>query len=429
MNPGGESLQAVDLEARVAEAERLAAAGDAHGALAALEQAVGQGHHYASALLGAWQVLGNFAGIDVPAGIERLETAAAAGESAAAAFLANLFAGGLQVEQDWPTSLGWLIRAAQLGNVRALTQLALLAQGAAPDPLRTNLLFAAATRDFPPAQYLLGSELRAADDPRFRQIGEAWIGTAARAGDPSARAETAPGQAFARSPGPVALEGFDWEAVRSRCEPARWLAMKSGATSHPLPQATTIAGLIPIPWCHYLIGLAAQRMQRATVNDIARGRVVHSMRTNSSANFPAGDSDPLLQLVNHRMAQACGLPVDHQEQTCILHYLPGQSYEDHFDFVDPDVPLFHEELASRGQRVVTVLIYLNAGYEQGETHFPLLGWRYKGAPGDALVFRNVTASGAADRSTLHAGRPPAQGEKWLLSKWVRSRPQRASDRG
>jgi hypothetical protein len=45
------------------------------------------------------------------------------------------------------------------------------------------------------------------------------------------------------------------------------------------------------------------------------------------------------------------------------------------------------------------------------------------------VFRNVTASGAADRSTLHAGRPPAQGEKWLLSKWVRSRPQRASDRG
>jgi TPR repeat protein len=160
MNPGGESLQAVDLEARVVEAERLAAAGDAHGALTALKQAVAQGHHYASALLGAWQVLGNFAETDVPAGIERLETAAAAGESAAAAFLANLFAGGLQVEQDWPTSLDWLIRAAQLGN---------------------------------------------------------------------ARAEASPGQAFARSPGPVALEGVDWEAVRNRCEPARWLAIQSGA--------------------------------------------------------------------------------------------------------------------------------------------------------------------------------------------------------
>lgn len=429
MNPGGEALLAIELEARVADAERLAAIGDAQGALAALKQAVDHGHQYASALLGAWQVLGNFVETDVPAGLARLESAAAAGESAAAACLANLHAGGLQVEQDWPTSLGWLIRAAQLGNARALTQLALMAEGPAPDPLRINLLLAAATRDFAPAQYLLGNELRAADDPRHREIGAAWIGTAARGGDPTARAEVAPDQAIARSPGPVALEGFDWETVRSRCDPARWLTMRPGTTSYPLPQAATIVSLIPASWCQYLIGLAAQRLQRATVNDVARGRVVHSMRTNSSANFPAGDSDPLLQLVNHRMAQACGLPLDHQEQTCILHYLPGQSYEDHFDFIDPDVPLFHDELASRGQRVVTVLIYLNAGYEQGETHFPLLDWRYKGAPGDALVFRNVTATGAADRSTLHAGRPPTRGEKWLLSKWVRSRPQQAGDRG
>jgi prolyl 4-hydroxylase len=429
MNPGGRSLQAVELEARVADAERLAAAGDGPGALAALRQAVDRGHLYASSLLGAWQVLGNIVDADVPAGIGRLEGAANGGESAAAAFLANLYAGGLQVEQDWTKSLDWLVSAARLGNARALTQLALMAHGAAPDPLRTNLLLAAATRDFAPAQYLLGNELRAADNPRHREIGMAWIGTAAQGGDPSARAEAALDQALARSLGPLALEGVDWETVRRRCEPAQWLAVRPDVSSRPLPQVTTVANLIPIPWCHYLISLAAQRLQRATVNDIARGRVVHSMRTNSSANFPAGDSDPLLQLVNHRMAQACGMPLDHQEQTCILHYLPGQSYEDHFDFVDPDIQLFQDELATRGQRVVTVLIYLNSGYEQGETHFPLLHWRYKGTPGDALLFRNVTASGAADRSMLHAGRPPVRGEKWLLSKWVRSRPQPAHSRG
>lgn len=421
-------MLAADPDARVAEAERLAAAGDAQAALDALGEAADRGHVYASALLGAWQVIGSLAAPDVPAGLQRLEAAAAAGESAASAFLANLYAGGLQVGQSWSQALGWLTHAAELGNARALTQLALFTPGAAPDPLRVHLLLGAATRDFAPAQYLLGRELMAAGQPQHRTIGAAWIGTAAQAGHPLARAEAGPGQPIARVPEAVALQGIDWEVVRQRCDPAPWVATHAAASASPLPQVTIIEGLIPVSWCHYLIGLAAGRLQRATVNEIERGRVVHDMRTNSSANFPAGDSDPLLQAVNHRMAQACGLPIDHQEQTCVLHYLPGQAYEDHFDFIDPAVPLFHDELAERGQRVATVLIYLNSGYERGETDFPLLRWSYKGRAGDALVFRNVTASGEPDRSTLHAGRPVGRGEKWLLSKWVRSRAQAARDR-
>lgn len=144
---------------------------------------------------------------------------------------------------------------------------------------------------------------------------------------------------------------------------------------------------------------------------------------------PAADSDPLLQLINHRVAQACGLPLAHQEVITVLHYRPGQTFEDHFDFIDPEVPRFHQELAVRGQRVATVLIYLSADCEGGETDFPLLGWRHEGRPGDALVFRNVTDAGEPDRRTLHAGRAPTRGEKWLLSKWVRSRPQDVRDRG
>jgi prolyl 4-hydroxylase len=70
-----------------------------------------------------------------------------------------------------------------------------------------------------------------------------------------------------------------------------------------------------------------------------------------------------------------------------------------------------------------VLIYLNDEYTGGETDFPVLGWRYRGSPGDALAFRNVTAAGLPDVRTLHAGRPPAGGEKWLLSKWIRDRRQ------
>jgi prolyl 4-hydroxylase len=428
-DPGGDTTRTGDLEAVVARAEQLALEGNADSAVENLKQAADRGHAYASALLGAWQTLGHAIDADPTAGIARLEAAAHAGESAAGAFLANLYAGGLQVEQSWQRAIDWLMAAARLGNARALTELALMAQGPAPDPLRIHLLMAAATRDFAPAQYLLGRELAGSDDSQHRQVGAAWIGAAAAGGNPSARAEVAPDQPVARSRGAIPVEGYDWPRVRERCDPAALLARPLGTAAAPVPQATTFQQLIPESWCHYVMGLAAPRLQRATVNDIARGAVVHEMRTNSTTCFPAADSDPLLQLINHRVAQACGLPLAHQEVIAVLHYRPGQTYEDHFDFIDPEVPRFREELTIRGQRVVTVLIYLSAGYEGGETDFPLLGWRHKGRPGGALVFRNVNDAGDPDRRTLHAGRAPTSGEKWLLSKWVRSRPQAVHDRG
>ena len=428
-DPGGDATRTRDLDAVVARAEQLALEGNADSAVENLRQAADRGHAYASALLGAWQTLGYLTDANPTAGIARLEAAAGAGESSACAFLANLYSGGLQVEQNWQHSMDWLLAAARLGNARALTELALMAQGPAPDALRIHLLMAAATRDFAPAQYLLGRELAASDDPQHRQVGAAWIGASAAGGNPSARAEVAPGQPVARSRGAIPVQGYDWPQVRERCDPAALLALPLGTARAPVPQATTVHRLIPESWCHYVMGLAAPRLQRATVNDIARGAIVHEMRTNSTTCFPAADSDPLLQLINHRVAQACGLPLAHQEVIAVLHYRPGQTYEDHFDFIDPEVPRFREELTTRGQRVATVLIYLSAGYEGGETDFPLLGWRHKGRPGDALVFRNVNDAGEPDRRTLHAGRAPTSGEKWLLSKWVRSRPQAVHDRG
>lgn len=429
MDPEQESAQAGDLDAEVALAERLALEGEPAAAVETLTRAADRGHPYASALLGAWQTLGHLVDADPAAGIARLEAAARSGESTACAFLANLHAGGLQLGQDWQRSMDWLVAAARLGNARALTALSLMAPGPAPDPLRIHLLMAAATRDFAPAQYLLGRELIASSDPQHRQVGAAWIGTAAAGGNPSAQAEAVPGQPLARSRGATPVDGFDWPLVRRRCDPQALLALPLSRTAGPVAQATTFEQLIPESWCHYVMGLAAPRLQRATVNDTAQGAIVHRMRTNASMHFPAANSDPLLQLVNHRVAQACGLPIDHQEVIAVLHYQPGQTYEDHFDFIDPDVPRFHEELSTRGQRVATVLIYLSAGYEEGETDFPLLGWRHKGRPGDALVFRNVDDSGRPDRLTLHAGRAPTRGEKWLLSKWVRSRPQAVRHRG
>ena len=86
-------------------------------------------------------------------------------------------------------------------------------------------------------------------------------------------------------------------------------------------------------------------------------------------------------------------------------------------------PNYPEEMHVRGQRVKTCLVYLNSGYDGGETEFPKLGIKFRGNVGEALVFDNVDAAGSGDINTLHAGLPVTRGEKWLLSQWIRNKPQ------
>ncbi len=105
----------------------------------------------------------------------------------------------------------------------------------------------------------------------------------------------------------------------------------------------------------------------------------------------------------------------------VLHYSPGQQFEPHYDFLDLDIPGYASDVAENGQRVATFLLYLNDDYQGGETDFPKLGFRHKGRKGDALLFWSVASSGDPDTRTLHAGRPPASGEKWVFSQWLRQR--------
>jgi hypothetical protein len=106
----------------------------------------------------------------------------------------------------------------------------------------------------------------------------------------------------------------------------------------------------------------------------------------------------------------------------VLHYAEGEQITNHFDFIDPKVPDYEQQIAEQGQRDVTFLIYLNDDYTGGETEFPRLGISHKGQRAQGLFFVNSLPDGSPDLRTLHAGRPPLQGEKWIVSQFVRDRP-------
>ena len=56
----------------------------------------------------------------------------------------------------------------------------------------------------------------------------------------------------------------------------------------------------------------------------------------------------------------------------VARYTDSQRYVDHFDAVDPHSPAGRSFCANGGQRVATVLMYLNDVREGGSTFFRLL---------------------------------------------------------
>ncbi|MEZ5959766.1 MAG: 2OG-Fe(II) oxygenase [Hyphomonadaceae bacterium] len=200
------------------------------------------------------------------------------------------------------------------------------------------------------------------------------------------------------------------------------LSIPNAVQHFDAPRVLSFERFLPPSICNWIVERAKPRLQAARVIHAEEGgRKVNSIRTNTGMGFSLIDTDLVMQLTQARIAAAIGQPMAHQEPTNILHYEAGQEYRPHYDFIDPGVSHFQQELMTVGQRTATFLIYLNEEYEGGATTFPRLDWSFRGKTGDALAFWNLT-DGNPDARTLHAGTPTTGGIKWLFSKWVRDRP-------
>lgn len=327
-----------------------------------------------------------------------------------------------------------LQQRAESGDPGAQMTLAILLDNRGMHDHAINWLRAASENGYAEAQFVLGARLvvgRAA--PFEPEEGAKWVSAAANQGMPEALAlmsvlATMTNQwneatSFARDAAEhgdprsqqlVALLGDS-----ARFDAGGWDAPTEISWKHKNPRVGIIENFIQPAFCTWLIQRAQPKLQPAQLKNAGGQAVSH--RTNSGAGFSLLDSDLILQMINARVADAIGVPLQNQEPTNVLNYQKGEEYKPHFDFITASESNARE-LAATGQRVATVLIYLNDGYDGGETVFPTLNWKFKGKPGDALVFWNVSETGEPDRKTLHAGAPVTRGEKWLYSKWVRANP-------
>jgi prolyl 4-hydroxylase len=220
------------------------------------------------------------------------------------------------------------------------------------------------------------------------------------------------------------VPGTDWEALRAAIDLDAWFTPPEPRLLRESPRIQVMEPFVPPAVCEWLIAAARGRLARATIYDKATGGTTEDgRRTNSQCDLDIEIGGVLTFVIRGRISAITGRPDAAMEVPKVLHYRPGETFAEHFDYLDPDEPAYARELAVRGQRTATFLIYLNDDFSGGETHFPELGLAHAGATGDALLFSNVAADGRPDAATRHAGRPPTEGEKWLFSQWIREFPR------
>jgi prolyl 4-hydroxylase len=185
------------------------------------------------------------------------------------------------------------------------------------------------------------------------------------------------------------------------------------------PRVIVLGGFLSDAECDQIVALAGPRMARSeTVDNLTGGSEVNVARTSRGMFFERGETG-VIDRVEQRIAALLEWPVRNGEGLQVLHYQPGAEYKPHYDYFDPVHPGSASILKRGGQRVGTLLMYLNTPTRGGGTTFPDVGIEVAPIKGNACFFSYDRAH--VNTRSLHGGAPVLEGEKWVATKWLRER--------
>jgi prolyl 4-hydroxylase len=185
------------------------------------------------------------------------------------------------------------------------------------------------------------------------------------------------------------------------------------------PHILVLSGVLADNECDALIEMAQGRLQRAqTVQKETGGNMQHEARTSEGMFFSRGEN-ALCQTIEARMAALMNWPVENGEGLQILRYGPGAEYKPHYDYFDTTQPGTPKILERGGQRLASLVCYLNTPEQGGATIFPDIGLDVSPVKGNAVYFSYDKPDPST--LTLHGGAPVLAGEKWVATKWARAR--------
>lgn len=212
-------------------------------------------------------------------------------------------------------------------------------------------------------------------------------------------------------PEPMSMEGETTLSCGDR-EVQVLAAMRS-------PRVIVLGGFLSHEECDELAEAARQRLARSETVQLSTGASeVNEARTSEGMFFTRGENE-VCRRVEARISTLLQWPLENGEGMQVLRYRPGAQYKPHYDYFDPAQPGTPSILKRGGQRVATVLMYLNTPKRGGATTFPDVHFEASPVKGNAVFF-SYDRPHPMTRS-LHGGAPVIEGEKWVATKWLRER--------
>jgi prolyl 4-hydroxylase len=185
------------------------------------------------------------------------------------------------------------------------------------------------------------------------------------------------------------------------------------------PEIVVFDAVLTPDECEQIIERSRHRLERSTtVNPETGEREVIANRSSEGIWFRNGE-DAFIAGLEQRFAALMNCDVENGEGLQVMRYGVGGEYRPHFDYFPPSQRGSAVHLSHGGQRVATLILYLNDPESGGETIFPEAGISVVPRRGGAVYFRYMNALGQLDALTLHGGAPVLSGEKWIMTKWVR----------
>ena len=167
----------------------------------------------------------------------------------------------------------------------------------------------------------------------------------------------------------------------------------------------TLDNFLTNDMCDKIIEESKDSLSASTVTRFSEG-----FRT-SKTSFKVDDS------VDKYLEQYFNIQNTMSEKTQIQYYDIGNEFKPHHDWFDKIDESF---IGKQGQRTWTIMVYLNNTEEGGTTDFTHLGLSFKPKKGSAVVWYNLKEDKSGNIDTMHTGRPVIKGEKWIITKWIRS---------
>ena len=152
------------------------------------------------------------------------------------------------------------------------------------------------------------------------------------------------------------------------------------------PRVVLLGGVLSHDECDALVALAQRRLSRSETVKLDTGASETNTARTSDGMFFERAENALCQRIEARLAALLNWPEERGEGLQVLRYGVGAEYKPHYDYFDPAQPGTPAILRRGGQRVATVVIYLNTPERGGATTFPDLGLAVSPVKGNAVFF-------------------------------------------